>query len=113
MVEGTCKNGARAVLTFEASQLQVLSPVKANLKLIDKDDQPINSALVYCSLYIPNVATGANNPKLVQSEEGGIYNGVVFFGDAGKWKAALTINFPGGGYEELVLDIGQVMPKKS
>jgi len=112
-VDATCKNGATATLTFETTKLEALSPVKAELQLLDREKNPISSALVYCSLYIPNVATGANNPKLKQGDEEGVYNGVVFFGNAGEWKASLTINFPGGGYEELTLDIGLVAAKKS
>lgn len=113
VVDATCKNGATATLVFETTRLEVLSPVKVRLKLQDHEKKPIDSALIYCSLYIPNVATGVNNPKLKAADEAGVYDGVMFFGDAGEWKASLTINFPGGGYEELVLDIGSVLAKES
>lgn len=106
-----CPSGAEVNFTFNTSQLQALNPVTVNLKLTSPDGVPITGAQVYCSLYMPSYATGANNPKLTPDNNSGSYKGIVFFSQKGKWVAALTINYKDGGYEEVMLEIGDVLPE--
>jgi hypothetical protein len=110
---GQCPSGFKAVLTLEANELVVMKPVQAKLQILSEQGQPVNSSQVYCSLYMPDFATGSNNPKLKPTEEVGTYRGIVFFNHDGAWNVDLTINYPDGTYEEVTLKIDSVLPGES
>ncbi|MDH3998214.1 MAG: FixH family protein [Desulfuromonadales bacterium] len=105
-----CPSGLEVIMVFDADKLVTMQPVTTTLKILDPQGAPISNALVYCSFYIPNFATGANSPKIKATDQNGLYEGLVFFTHEGRWNVDLTINLPNGGYEEVTFNIDQVLP---
>jgi len=107
------KSGIEVTMIFETDQLVAIMPVEVELQVVDSKGKPASNALVYCSMFMPNFATGSNRPKLEPLGKDGKYRGIVFFERAGLWHANLTINLPDGSYEDLELEIGEVAPAGS
>lgn len=106
----TCSSGVEVSIDFETDRLVALQPVPARLRIVDAAGAPVSGALVYCSLYIPNFATGSNSPKLKPGGQDGVYEGLLVFSREGTWNADLTINLPNGNYEEVTFTIERVLP---
>lgn len=104
----TCTSGHVVTLEFATDELKVYTPVNARLKVADAAGNPVSGALIYCSLYMPNLATGTNRPRIKAAATAGAYEGVMLFSQRGTWNAALTLNLPGGVYEELLFEINGV-----
>ncbi len=105
-----CESGIEVTMGFQSDKLVALQPVEIQLKIVNAQGIPVPNALIYCSLYMPNFATGSNNPKLKPHDEDGGYKGVAFFSREGKWHANLTINLPDGTYDDVTLEIDKVLP---
>jgi hypothetical protein len=108
-----CPSGTAVELTFVTKELVAMLPVEVNLKLTDGLGKPLSHARISCSLFLPNYDAGVNSPKLKQSEQDGLYKGIVIFTQAGEWNAHLIINYSGGKYEEVTLEIKNVLSKRS
>lgn len=103
-----CASGVEVAMIFETEKLQVIEPVEVELQVRNADGTPASNATIYCSMFMPMVATGSNRPTFKPSGEGGSYRGVVFFERAGLWHANLTINLANGTYEDITIEIGDV-----
>lgn len=112
-VKKKSKSGVEVTMTFETDRLVAILPVEVELRVVDSKGKPASDALVYCSMFMPNLATGSNRPKLEPLGKEGKYRGIVFFERAGLWHANLTINLPDGSYEDMELEIGEVAPAGS
>jgi len=107
------KSGVEVTMIFETDQLVAIMPVEVELQVVDSKGKPASNALVSCSMFMPNFATGSNRPKLEPMGMEGKYRGIVFFERAGLWHANLTINLADGSSEEMELEIGEVAPAGS
>jgi len=97
--------GGTITLEFDTSRLLVMQPVEAKISIVDAQNKPVNAALIFSSLYIPMYATGTNKPTIKQTNQDGVYSGIMFFNHAGVWNVDLTINYKDGAYEELSLNV--------
>lgn len=109
----SCASGHRLTLELPGGELSVFKPVTARLKIVDSQGVPVAGALVYCSLYMPTQATGTNRPSLKPGNTAGVYEGILLFSQSGDWRAALTLNLPGGVYEEVEIAIDGVAAVKN
>jgi hypothetical protein len=105
----TCVSGYKVTLELSGDELVVYKPFSARFTISDASGKPVPNALLFCSLYMPEFATGTNRPTLKPTETSGVYEGVMLFSQSGAWSAGLTLNLPGGVYEELVFEIGTVV----
>lgn len=106
--ETTCASGLRVKLALPDDSLQAFKPVQAVISIEDSQQKPVPGAKVYCSLYMPAVATGGNHPIIKESHRDGEYLGPFVFTAAGRWITDLTINLPQGGYDSALLDLGDI-----
>ncbi|PLX94117.1 MAG: hypothetical protein C0621_06000 [Desulfuromonas sp.] len=105
-----CASGVTVTMSFKSETLSVYTPVDVTVRIVGADGTPVSDALIFCSFFMPEVATGWNKPKLKALGKDGTYSGVVFFERDGHWLANFTINLPSGDYEEVSFDLGTIKP---
>ena len=95
------KSGVFIKIHLNVEKIEKLKPCEASVKIVDKTGAPVPDALIYCSLYMPNFATGSNRPSFKPSDEEGTYKSVMFFNESGGWLASFTVNLPEGEFEQV------------
>ncbi len=108
-----CKSGVEVAMTFDSAKLVAFKPVEVTLKVVDAKGKPVADALIYCSFFMANYATGSNRPKFKPAGVDGLYSGMVFFSREGSWLGNLTINLPDGTFEEVTFEVDDVLPASS
>ena len=104
--EATGSPELRAVLTCDDAPLVAMRPTRLVLQLTGKDGQPPVALKGSCDLTMPAMPMPENRPTL--RPIGNELVGEAIFTMAGEWRAACTVELPGGRKETFVFSLGDV-----
>ncbi|PLX79228.1 MAG: hypothetical protein C0616_11930 [Desulfuromonas sp.] len=103
-----CPSGLVVTMNLPDDSLETFQPVEAVITLSDKERTPRSQARIFCSLFMPSVATGNNRPVIKETSTNGQYTGSFLFTNPGQWQTELTINLPSGIYESVTFNLGEI-----
>lgn len=106
-----CSSGLVVTMVLPNESLETYKPIDAIITLANEENTPQSQARIYCSLFMPTVATGSNRPIIKETLTSGRYRGPFLFTTPGQWQSELTINLPSGIYESVTFDLGEIQSK--